>query len=66
MNCLSCKSNIVENQSIRPLHLHLTEDGNCIEECEGNLFLTSNGVCISICPNNTYEFSPNNMKKIMN
>ena len=60
MNCLSCKTNIVENQSNESLHLHLTEDGNCIEECEDNLFLTSNGVFVSICPNNTYEFSPNN------
>ena len=30
MNCLSCKTNIVENQSNESLHLHLTEDGNCI------------------------------------
>ena len=51
--------NEVENHSKNPFHLIRTESGNCIKECEDNLFLNFNGDCVSICPNDTYGFSSN-------
>ena len=60
MHCLSCKTNLTKEQELIPLHLRLTNNGNCIEGCENNLLLTLDGNCVSICPNNTFQFSLNN------
>ena len=58
MNCLSCKSNLINNSSNK-LFFELSNNGNCVEKCPNNTFMTSKKACVLICPNNTYKFSVN-------
>ena len=59
MNCLSCNLNLINEQTLKKYNFKLTENGNCIEECEDNLFLTSLGDCVSECPKGTFQYSLN-------
>ena len=59
MNCLSCNTKLINNKTFKPYYFKLTQNGNCLEGCSGNLFLTSIGDCVSDCPNDTYKYSAN-------
>ena len=59
MNCLSCKSDLINNKTNKIFYFNLI-NGNCIETCEDNKLITPIGDCVTKCPNGTYEYSLNN------
>ena len=59
MNCLSCKSNLINNKTNKEYYFKLS-NGNCIEACPDRKLLTPIGDCVVSCPNGTYEYSLNN------
>ena len=59
MNCLSCKTNLIDSRTSKPYKFLLTNNGNCKEGCPNNLYLTIEGECASNCPSNYYKFSYN-------
>ena len=59
MNCLSCKSDLINNKTNKIFYFNLI-NGNCIETCEDNKLITPIGDCVTECPNGTYEYSLNN------
>ena len=59
MNCISCKTNLMNEKTSKPYYFKLTENGNCIEGCSNNLFLTILGDCVSVCPNGSYKYHIN-------
>ena len=40
MNCLSCKTNLINEITSKPYNLILDDTGNCIEGCPDNYYLT--------------------------
>ena len=59
MNCLSCKSNLINNSTNQIIFFELSDNGNCIEECPYNTFIIPNNESVSNYPNETYKFSFN-------
>ena len=60
MNCLSCKSDLINESNNQKIFYKITNDNNCIEICLNNTFMTKNGNCVLTCPDNTYNFYSNN------
>ena len=59
MNCLSCKNDLVDSRTSKPYNFVLTRKGDCVEQCQNNLYLTLDGDCVINCPNGSYHFSFN-------
>ena len=59
MNCLTCKINLLNNQTYKPYNFKITENGNCVEGCPDGFFLTYSGDCTIECSNGTYQFLHN-------
>jgi hypothetical protein len=59
MNCLSCKTDLINEFTNQKIIFKKTNNGNCIETCQNNTYMTSTGYCVTSCPNNTYKFSLN-------
>ena len=59
MNCLSCKTDLINNKTKKIYYFELSNDRNCIEICPNNTLITPIGDCVINCPQNLYEYSDN-------
>ena len=59
MNCLSCRSDLIDPIKSKPYKLTLTTRANCVEGCSNGLYLTLEGDCVTNCSFGFYKYSFN-------